>query len=196
VTGSPLAGLQAAVAAAAQVVGAVGAEQWTLGTPCTEWTVADVTDHLIQSNHAFAAAVWGGAEAATDVPAADSPAGEAPATDRAGRFDASTAELLDAFAAPGALEKVVSVGFGTVPGAVALQLRVTELLVHGWDVAQATGQRLAAPPDVAEQVLAFTHTALRQVPPDRSPFGPPQHAPAGASALEQLVALLGRRVIR
>jgi uncharacterized protein (TIGR03086 family) len=92
------------------------------------------------------------------------------------------------------LERSVTVPFGTIPGIVALHLRMTELLVHGWDLARATGQRPAFPDDLAEQELAFTRSKLTDIPPDRSPFGPPQPVADDAAAIDRLAACLGRNV--
>ena len=72
----------------------------------------------------------------------------------------SAEAVVAAFGRPGALGRTVQVPFGTVPGAVAVHLRLTEVLVHGWDLAQATGQVAAFPEDLAEQELAFTRDAL------------------------------------
>ena len=102
--------------------------------------------------------------------------------------------VVAAFGQPGALARTVEVPFGTVPGAVALHLRLTEVLVHGWDLAQATGQVAAFPQDLAEQELAFTRDALGALPPGRSPFAPPTPAPDTAPALDRLAACLGRRL--
>ena len=84
--------------------------------------------------------------------------------------------------------------FGTVPGSVALHLRMVELLVHGWDLARATGQPPRFPDGLAEQELAFSRRALADIPAERNPFGQPQPAPADAAAIDQLAALLGRTV--
>jgi uncharacterized protein (TIGR03086 family) len=86
------------------------------------------------------------------------------------------------------------VPFGTVPGAVALHLRIREILVHGWDIARATTQRPMCDAAVAEQELELSEAALAQLPSDRNPFGPPTQPPIHASALDRLSALLGRNV--
>ena len=68
-----------------------------------------------------------------------------------------------------------------------------ELLVHGWDLARATGQRLDVPDSMAQQALAGAKARMR--PEARqSAFGPEQPAPADAPALDQLAAFLGRQV--
>ncbi|HXS61715.1 MAG TPA: TIGR03086 family metal-binding protein [Streptosporangiaceae bacterium] len=180
-TVSPLA---RALDATGQVVDAVTADQWRASTPCTDWTSADLLRHLVTGNSRFAAAVSG--EPLSDEIGSDA--------DLPAAYRDSAAALLSAFAAPGALERVVTVPFGTVPGSVALHLRVTEVLVHGWDLAKATGQSVEFPADVAEQELAFSLSALEQLPPDRRPFAPPQPVSADAPAIERLVACLGRSV--
>jgi uncharacterized protein (TIGR03086 family) len=100
--------------------------------------------------------------------------------------------LLAAFAAPGALQRIVEVPFGQVSGVVALHLRITEMLVHGWDIADATGQNAAFDEAVAGQELEFCRGAVGAIAPERRPFGPAQEAPADATAIERLAALLGR----
>jgi uncharacterized protein (TIGR03086 family) len=114
--------------------------------------------------------------------------------DRLGAYRRSVDELYEAFAAAGALDRVVSVPFGQVPGAVAVHLRVVELVVPGWDLARATDQRMVVPDDVVRAELDFTRQALPRVPADRLPFGPRQPAGEAAGALDELVALLGRTV--
>lgn len=190
---SSIEALQAALTGTRQLVGGVRPEQWTHPTPCPDWTVADLTAHVVHGNAMFAAILRGQA-----IPTSAGAGGDIGRLhgDQVPAYDAAAAQLLDAFSADGALDRVVTLPFGTVPGAVAQHLRITELLVHGWDLAQATGQRLVVPEYVAEQELAFSRTAVPQLPPGRSPFGPPQSAPADASALERLAALLGRPVDR
>jgi uncharacterized protein (TIGR03086 family) len=176
--------LARALDATGLVVDAVTEDQWAAATPCTDWTAADLLRHLVIGNGRFAVAVGGETrpEAAWSDP-------ELPAV-----YRDSAAALLAAFSAPGALERMVTVPFGTVPAAVALHLRMTEVLVHGWDLARATGQSAEFPADLAEQELAFSQSALEQLPADRRPFAPSQPVAQDAPAIERLVACLGRSV--
>ena len=132
-----------------------------------------VVQHLVAGNHLFARAL---ADDPSPVDLPDVPADEWPAT-----YDASADALLAAFSAPGVLDRVVTVPFGSVPGAVALQLRLVENLVRHDD-------------QVAEAALVFTRARLADVPAGRTPFGPPQPVADDGPALDRLAAALGRRV--
>ena len=163
------------------ILAGITREQWALPSPCTGWSVRDVAQHLISGNGLFLEAL--GSKPVT-VPGDDLP--EA--------FRCTAGLLIDAFGRPGVLERMVEVPFGTLRGAVALQLRVTEALVHGWDLAHATGQRLDFPTATVEQALLFSRGMVGSIPAGRRPFEPPQPAPADAPVIDQLAAFLGRRV--
>jgi uncharacterized protein (TIGR03086 family) len=160
-----------------RLVAGVKPEQWAAPTPCPEWDVQALVAHLINGNTVFAAALSG-----------------RPPTYRSLRadFDHSAETMLAAFAQPGALEKVVEVPFGRVPASIALHLRLTEYLAHGWDLARATGQPTDFPDAVVEQELSFTAGALAEIPPDRTPFAPARPVPDDAPPLDRLIARLGR----
>jgi len=150
-----------------RTVDSVGHDRWDDATGCPGWSVRDLVDHVTVGNATVTGALDGKGSGTS--------------------FRDTVAPLHAAFARPGALEQMVTVPFGTVPA--------TELLVHGWDLARATGQ--AAPPfaaDLAEQELAFTVAALADMPPDRSPFSPPRPVADDAPALDRLAARLGRDV--
>jgi uncharacterized protein (TIGR03086 family) len=172
-----------------QLIAAVRADQWTGATPCTDWNVRNLVNHVVRGNRLFAAVLRG------EQPPPPEPA-DVLGEDPLAAYRAAAAELLEAFGQPGAMERVVTVPFGTVPGSVALHLRKTELLVHGWDLARATGQPtgFSFPEDVAEQELQFSRAAIGQIPPGRTPFGPPQAVADDAPAIDRLAALLGRQV--
>lgn len=183
----PVRALDRAMTLYKTLVDGVGPEDWDRPTPCPEWTVRDLVRHVATGNRQLATALCDSAKG----PAEASPdAVEDPAKD----FAASVQPLLDALAAPGALQRTVTVPFGTVPVAVAVHLRTTEAVVHGWDLARATGQALDVPEDLAETELAFSRAALAALPPGRSPFAPSQPVTGDAPGVDRLAGLLGRRV--
>jgi uncharacterized protein (TIGR03086 family) len=195
-TASPIDQLAAALDGAEKIVAGVGPDQWELPSPCTDWTVRAVVNHLVGGNRLFAR-ILGGEE----LPARE----ELIAASRADRLGddpvaahrESATELLAAFRVDGVLERTFTVPAGTVPGRAALGLRIVEALVHGWDVTQATGQRAEFPEELVQQALDFTRvqlTRLPAAPPGRGPFAPPQPVDDAAPPLDRLAALLGRPV--
>lgn len=183
----PAGQLSLALGVTERLIATVGEEQWGSPTPCTDWRVRDLVNHMVTGNNLFASALSG-------QPPAAPPGTSRPDADLLGAYRDSAGALLDAFRRPGALAKAVTVPLGTVPGIVALHLRLTEVLVHGWDLARATGQPATFPEDLAEQELAFSRDKLADIPPDRHPFMPPQPVADDAPAIDRLAACLGRDV--
>ena len=175
--------LQQSLGEAGRLVEALQDDQWDAPTPCSGWNVRDVVRHLTAGNALFAQAIAG----------QDGPAdGLGPVADDAAAYARSVELLVAASAAPEALDQLVSVPFGVVPGPVAVQMRVVEALVHGWDLARATGQTTTFADDLVDRTDGFTRQLLERVPSDRSPFRPPVPAADDAPPLDRLAALLGR----
>ncbi len=189
-TTSPIDDLARAVEVTGEVISSLQDHEWAQATPCTEWDVRALATHLIGGNARFAAVLRG--EEPTASPGAPQTGATPVDGDLAAAYWDSAQQLLAAFREPGALERPVRLPIGTVPGIAALQLRITELLTHGWDLASATGRPAQFPEDLAEQALAFTRARLSDLPPGHSPFGPPQPAPADAATIDRLAAALGR----
>jgi uncharacterized protein (TIGR03086 family) len=185
----PVAQLALALDVTGTLIGGVRESQWTDPTPCSEWNVRDLVNHVIIGNRWFASALAG-------QPAPTPPVSAPADVDLAGAYRDSAAALSIAFARPGVMDEVITVPFGPVPGRVALHLRSTETLVHGWDLARATGQSAEFPEDLAAEELVFSRGMLARIPPDRLPMAPPQPVPDDASAIDRLAACLGRDVSR
>ena len=184
--------LAEALERAGRVVAGVRPNQWEAPTPCPDWSVRQLVSHLVGGQVMFARILAG---ESFEVAAAQRGVDQL-GDDPAGAYQRSAEALLEAAAAPGVAQRVVRVPVGTVPGAVALHLRTIEALVHGWDVARATGQPFEVPEELAERELTFSHDSLSIIPPDRSPFGDPQPVDDAAPAMDRLAALLGRTVDR
>jgi uncharacterized protein (TIGR03086 family) len=186
----PVGALATATTLAGQVVANVGPEQWALPTPCTEWTVRQLVDHLVAGQQLYVRVLHG--EPYEQVAPQVRAAGDRLADDPAAAHDATARELVEAFRSPGVLERTVRVPFGTVPGPVALHLRITESLVHGWDLATAVGAPFDPPAALVDPELVFSAGLLGRVPPERKVFAPSRGVADGARPIERLIALLGR----
>jgi uncharacterized protein (TIGR03086 family) len=192
----PVDDLATALAATERLVAEVGPGDWGLPTPCTDWSVRDVVNHVVGGNLLFVR-VFGGEPLPPREELIAASRTDRLGDDAAGAVRASAAALLDTFRSEGALERMVTVPAGTVPGIAALHLRIVEALVHGWDVARATGRTLTAPDELVEQELAFTRDTLPRLPPrpaGQGPFSPARPVADDAPALDRLAALLGRSV--
>jgi len=93
---------------------------------------------------------------------------------------------------PGVADRIYQAPIGPAPGAALLHIRITEALVHGWDIAQATSRHAEFPAEVAEQELAISRRMLGGVPRNGR-FGPALDLPADAPAIDRLAAFLGHR---
>jgi uncharacterized protein (TIGR03086 family) len=170
---------------AADVIAQIPAEQLGDPTPCTEWDVRALINHMVNGNLRFVALVTGepGPDRGEDVLGDDPLAA----------FRDSLRLLSAAFDREGVLEQTFPTPFGEGPGAQLVTMRTCELTMHTWDLAAATGQ----PRDLDPGLVAFTDQAFRARPIPRggqSPFGPEQPAPDGATAPDRLAAYFGRAV--
>jgi uncharacterized protein (TIGR03086 family) len=160
--------------------------QWSAPTPCADWTVRQLVDHLIGMNRVFTALLAG--QTPPRRPAADHVE-----ADPVGAYLNTASALVCAFAAPGVLDREYEGPLGSATGAERLQIRLYDLLAHGWDLARATGQRVELSDEIAEQSLAFARTQVTdQARPGR--FAPAQVVDEQAPAIERLAAFLGRPV--
>lgn len=193
---SPVDDLDVSLRAVGDVVAGIRDDQWDAATPCTQWRVRDVVNHLALGSRLFAGLLAGRPGYPLD-PGHDDALGDDPA----GSYRAHAADVVAAFRSPGALDQLVEAPVGAIPGMVAVRLRTVEDLVHGWDVAVATGQHVDYPDDVVERALAFTRDQLAGMGSgDDSgndsgadgPFSAPQPHPDDAPPIDRLVALLGR----
>jgi len=173
------------------VIDRVDPSQLSNPTPCSEWDVRAVINHITGGAMMFAECVEQGS-----VP--DSRLGELMAGDNLGDdFKASYRAASDraraTFAVPGALEKTVKLPFGEMPGGVALNIAIMDVMTHAADIAKATGQTIDD-----DEVLATALEVGRQLITDdfRRPgvFDAEQPVPPNASAADQLLAFAGRKV--
>ena len=116
------------------------------------------------------------------------------AEDYAGEYDRNAKSSIEAFRAPGALESEFPLPWGPTPGHVALGLALSDAVVHGWDLARATGQELQIDDDIAETIYGMT-TGMME-PKGKFPrgdfFGPAVDISDDAPVQDRMLAYLGR----
>ncbi|MEV4329274.1 TIGR03086 family metal-binding protein [Streptomyces sp. NPDC049597] len=170
-------------------VHAVRTDQWDDPTPCTEWTVRDLVNHLTAEQLWVPDLVTDGATVADVGDAHDGDVlGERPRA----AWDAAARAARKAFAADGALERTVQLSYGETPAVAYCAQMTADAVVHAWDLSRAIG----APERLPDALVAF---ALEEVTPYADElaasglFAPPVEPPPGDSAQSRLLAMLGRR---
>lgn len=109
--------------------------QWDWPTPCSEWNVRDLVNHMTRGNLNYVDLLEGGT--ATDFLRMREV--DALGTDPVDAFVRSADECARAFGEPGAMRRILDYPLGKVSGRQALAVRITDSTIHTWDLAQALG---------------------------------------------------------
>ncbi|SNY31065.1 TIGR03086 family metal-binding protein [Paractinoplanes atraurantiacus] len=160
-------------------------------TPCPDWSVAALLDHLMGLSFAFTQT----ARKRADAPGTSEPPPEPSAQHLSrhwrSRLPVLLEDLATAWKEQTAWTGTSAAGGVTMPAAALGHVAMTELIVHGWDLARSTGQEYAADPRTLEILIEFN----AQYPPEGTPglFGPVRPVTDDeATLLDQLLALTGR----
>ncbi|MDX3549404.1 TIGR03086 family metal-binding protein [Streptomyces europaeiscabiei] len=165
------------------LVSAVEPEQFDRRTPCADWDVRTLLNHLIWEN-----LLW--ASLADGAPRSDFTADHIGA-DHIAAFRSASRAARSAFARPGMLVQ----RYGPAPGRRLVEQLVIEMLVHGWDLAQAVGHPYDTVQHLAETALPVVREIYGPLPRTAAgSFAAPQPTPANATPLDHLAACLGRTV--
>jgi uncharacterized protein (TIGR03086 family) len=175
--------LAPAAAQIARLADGVTERQFGDPTPCPDWPVAVLLDHLVTLTDAFT-------DGARKKPREDAPA---PVADLpAGWRDLLRSRLhglVEAWRDPAAWQGEATVGGVTLPAGTTAAVVTDELVVHGWDLARATGQPYEPDPVLVRAALGFAEQVADLA---GSPFGPSLAVPADAPAFDRLLAHSGR----
>ena len=173
-----------ALAATGRIVANIKDSQLHDGTPCEDYDVAGLLNHVIGGNFWVAPLVDG--KTIEEV-------GDALDRDYGpGDYDASAKEADAAFSSPGAMERPVAVSYGPVPGEVYAGHRFVDVLIHGWDLAKATGQDATLDPELVEACWAVINPQMELLR-GSGMFGNQLDVPDDADSQTKLLATLGRR---
>lgn len=163
-------------------------------TPCPAYTLGDLIDHVGGLALAFSAA----ARKAGGPYVEQTPSGQAGrlGADWRERITADLQDLARAWGEPGAWSGMTRIARMDAPAEMVGLTAADELVVHGWDVARATGQPYAVEPpmlDAAQRFLSQFASPDAPAGPEVT-FGPSRQVPGDAPMLDRIVALAGRDV--
>lgn len=171
-------------------VKAVSLTDWALPTPCNDWDVHDLVNHLTTEQLWVPHLVAGTRmEEIGDRFDGDNLGEEPVAT-----WELAAREARTAWLAPSSLEATVHLSFGDAPGEVYLWQMTFDLTVHAWDLARALGASEALDPDLVEHVYGWAQKqGFGESNSFAGIFDEPVAVGEGASTQDRLVALTGRR---
>jgi uncharacterized protein (TIGR03086 family) len=172
-----------------QTLRGVGDDQWHLPTPCSEWNVYQVANHVVAAGDYFMALLSG---ASKDDALQQLLAPDVLQPDPVAAFVAQRPLLRASFAEPGAMDRIGHHVIADMTGAQLLHGCVAETTVHAWDIANATGDEQPFDPQLAELVLATYHQ-LSPIFVANGFAAPAVVIGADEPVQAQLIALSGRR---
>lgn len=173
---------------ASAVVGGLKPDVMSDPTPCSEFDVATLTNHLTGAV-ARTGSIGHGVPVTgqLEVDASEPEEGWSTA------FEAARAEALEAWEDDALLAKEFTLPWATMPGADIVTMYAMEATLHSWDLAVATGQEDLLDDEVAERLLP---AAQQWLPPEHRggdiPFGPVVEVADDARAVDRLAAFTGR----
>ncbi len=183
-----IAACQRTLEGAERMVASLRPDELAKPTPCAEWNVRQLIDHMIGVN-------WALAGAASGQPPSPGSSPPTAGDDPAAAYAASARAALAAWRSPGALERTLTLPFGQMPGAQAIGFNIGDQLVHTWDLAKATGRDRTLDPEVAAAVLERARQTLSpEMRGPGRPFGPEMPCPEDAPLSDRLAAFLGRAI--
>lgn len=169
-------------------VQAVGDDQWHDSTPCTDWDVHTLVNHLVNENMWVVPLLEG--KTMADVGSALD--GDLLGDDPKASWKRSAQEGLRAAEDEGAMERIVHLSFGDASGVDYVSQVLSDHVIHSWDLARAVGADESLDPEL----VGFVLTALGpQVDDWRSAgvFGDEVETGAEADPQTRLLAMTGRR---
>jgi uncharacterized protein (TIGR03086 family) len=166
----------------------VPADGWANATPCTEWDVRAVVNHVV-GEHRWVEPLMAGKTIADVGPELD---GDLLGDDPTAAWHHATGPSHSAFAEPGAMDATVHLSYGDERAAAYCEQLIFDNLVHAWDLARGAGVDDTLPPDLVEWGIGWVTPILPMLTASGA-FGEVLEVPDDADAQTRLLAMVGRR---
>ena len=182
--------LEPAARRMADLISGVPQDSLDAPTPCPKYTLGDLVDHVGGLSLAFTAA----ATKAVGGDSAQGPSGQASrlGDDWRTRIPRDPIGLAEAWHDPAAWSGFTQAGGVDLPGEIAGLVALDELVIHGWDVARASGQAYDCESATLEAVYEFVVPMSAPGQEAQRIFGPVVEVPEDAPLLDRLIGLTGR----
>jgi uncharacterized protein (TIGR03086 family) len=179
----PIERIDRATAVASEKVKGVTTADMSQPTPCAEFDVRALLNHMLGGLSMLTTAAQGEKAAVPD--------GDQIGSDPAGAYDQRRTALLAAVREPGVLDRDWEMPFGSMAGQMMAGIAFMEHLTHAWDLAKATGQDTTLPSDLVAECtqLVTPMDAMLRTP---GVCGPAVTVGGDASAQDKFIAFMGR----
>ena len=165
------------------IIAQVRVDQAGAPTPCSDWNVRQLVNHVVHDVQQFTAMAHGERFQQRDA--------DVTCDDWLGAYRTAANDLRTAWSEPGALERTVKLPFGEMPATWQVGQQFTDLAVHAWDVARAAGLEPTVDASILDAALAWGKQNLK--PEFRgAAFGPEVPVPDSAPTFDRLVGFFGR----
>lgn len=166
----------------------VGISDWDNPTPCTDWNVKQLVNHIV-AEQLWVPELLAGKPVAE---VGDKFEGDILNDDPIGTWTIASQAARAAWLEPGTLDREVHLSFGDTDGREYCWQMTVDLAVHGWDLATALGGEAGMGDELATAVLGYVEPQAAAWQ-GSGMFADPVPVPADADPQTRLVAMLGRR---
>ncbi len=171
------------------VVAEIAGDEWDRPTPCTLWSARDLLAHNVRENLWVPPLMAGETVASVGDRFDGDVLGPRPARAWAATVDPAATAMED----EGAMERIVHLSFGDLPGAEYAKQRIVDLVVHAWDLARGTGQNEELDAELVQACLGWGEEWKPMLAAMGDYFDPPIEPAAGADLQTRMLNLFGRR---
>lgn len=169
------------------IVEAVPEGSWARPTPCDEWNVKDVVNHLVYEN-LWAIELFSGR---TIEEVGSRFEGDLVGDSPNARYAETSAEVRAIIERPDSMDAICHISSGPVPGSEYASQLFVDTLIHGWDIGVGAGQRVQLDSDLISACMPLA-LAVREAVDDEGPFGSTVATKESVGEQTRLLAILGR----
>jgi uncharacterized protein (TIGR03086 family) len=167
---------------------AIKPDQWGNATPCSEWSVRDLVNHIVNEDKWTVPLMQG----STIEEVGDRFDGDLLGDDPLGVWEMSKKEASNAVQAEGALDRTVNVSWGQIPSTEYISQLFNDHVIHAWDLARGIGADDTLDEELVEVLYAGAKPREKEIA-TYGVFGTPVDVPEDADAQTKLLGIFGRK---